>query len=112
MGKRIIKYFNKFYFALIDFIFRRKSLNTILWILVIFTISEMTAYGIGDELADLITELKEKYPEGIRYWGLRIIETIYVDGNVFLIITSIVLIIVFAYLKTTRNCTFCFRREL
>jgi hypothetical protein len=99
MNNRILKYLDKLYYSFIDYIFRKKSLNFTIYVLITFAIAELTAIGSGEGLSNFINELKTHYESGIIYWILRLIETFFVEGSKFVLGVTIVLIIIISFVR-------------
>jgi len=101
MKKRLLKYLDKIYFSVIDYLFRKKSLNFILYVLIVFILTELTAISTSKSLIDFFNELKTEIHSKIFYWIIRILETIYVSGSYLSLVISIGLFILVFYLRRT-----------
>ncbi len=95
------KYFDKLYFSFIDYLFRKKSLNFIIYVLIAFAIRELTAISAGEAIARFLSEVKQEYSESFIYWGLRLAEVLLVDGSHLVLGVTLFLILVVGYLRRT-----------
>lgn len=86
--------------AIINYLFSSKSLNSILFILVSFLISEIAAYGNGQAVLDLVETIKGENPKGSWiHYGAILVDIIWGKGSLFVIFITALIILFFAYLK-------------
>jgi len=95
------KYFNKLYNSFVDWVFRKKSLNYILLIIVVFTLKELTAINAGESITQFVENVQTKNPQGWIYWLAEIGELVFGQGSFTVLIISLILIFAIALLKRT-----------
>lgn len=95
------KYWDKLYFSFIDYIFRRTTLNFILYTLITVSLLEAGTLAATQELATFLNELKVKFPSGVLYYVIRIIEVFFVKGSLLVLVISICFALLVWYLKRT-----------
>lgn len=85
-------YIKIFWTRLLDWVFRRKNLTGILRVIVVFILSELTAIGRGEEIAEFCQKLKEENQgDMIIYIGALIIDFFYGEGSYIVLITAIII---------------------
>jgi hypothetical protein len=84
---------------ILDYLFRNKSLNTILYTLVVFLISELATFGnIG--IYEFVNAIKSAHVSGTwQYYVAVLIDIIWGKGSLLAIVVTIGLIVFFGYLK-------------
>lgn len=96
----MLKYFCK---TLIDYLFRRKSLITCLYVVIVFLLSQLAAIGQSSEILKYCNYLQGKYPDDLIFHVAQFVKIIYADGNLIAIISSAILILVLMYLIKPRK---------
>lgn len=85
---------------ILNYLFRNKSLNSILFFLVTFLVSEIAFYGNGEAVLELVETIKENNPKGSwQYYGAILIDIIWGKGSLFALIFTTAIILFFGYLK-------------
>jgi len=83
----------------VDYLLRRKNINTILYILSVFAIKELAAISAGKDIVNLCNEILEKQSNTTATYLAHFLKIIFSDGSITVLITTILLIILFATLK-------------
>ncbi len=99
MLKRLGDFFEKLIFKIIDYFLRKKTLNFILYSLILITLGEATAWASNKELTELIAELKIEFPNGFWYYLLRFCEVFLIQGGKLVLTLSIIFTIMIWFLK-------------
>ena len=87
---------------LIDYVFRRKSLFSCLYLTIGFLLSQLALLGQSSEILKYCNRVQENNPDNYKYDIAQVVKMLYVDGNVIAIIISgiIILILIYAIIKT------------
>lgn len=101
MKREYSKYFDKLFSSFIDWVFRKKSLNYILLVVVLFTLRELTAIGAGESITQFVEKVQKKNPEGWLYWLAEIGELVFGQGSYIVLIISLILILAIVLIKRT-----------
>lgn len=88
---------------ILNVIFRRKTLNSILFILVAATIRELAALGASEEVIEFCNKIQEQNPDNFLYYISIVIEFIFGKGSYITLGILLILIFLFAFLKTKEN---------
>ncbi|RZN79646.1 MAG: hypothetical protein EVB11_12390 [Winogradskyella sp.] len=88
------KYIDKIFNSLVDWIFRKKSLNYILGVVIFFTLRELTAIGRGEDIIEFFNTVQEKNEDGWIFWSCAIGKMIFGGGSYFVV--GVVLLLIFA----------------
>lgn len=102
MKNIIIKFLSK----LINYIFRKKNINTILYVLVFVVIRELAAIGVSEEINEFFQKEKSENSENYKFYIYLILEYLLAKGSYFALSIQIGLILFFGYLKRTEKTNF------
>lgn len=95
------KYFEKIFNSLVDWIFRKKSLNYILTLIVAFTLRELTAIGAGEEIIEFLNTIQQNNEDSWIYWFCAIGKIVFGGGSYFVVRTALFLVLAIFILKRT-----------
>jgi len=70
-------FWNKF----TDYIFRRKTLTSILFLVVVFILKELAAISNGQEIAEFCQKLKSDNPDNLIYYAAIFIDLLFGRGS-------------------------------
>ena len=101
MNRDYSKYFDKLYNSFIDWVFRKKSLNYILLVIVLFILRELTALGAGEAITQFVDDVQAKNPDRWIYWLAEIGELVFGQGSYTVLVISFILILAIVLLKRT-----------
>lgn len=87
----------------VDYIFRKKSLKSCLYILIAFALTELTAIGIGEPVVEFCDKLKDKHPDDVWYLVATVVDWLYGSGSWWVLSITFVLILIVAYLIYHEN---------
>lgn len=93
--KKIHLYLNK----ILDYILRRKTLVSIIFLLSVFLIKELGAYSAGDSITNYCNQMLEKHQVGVFFYFFSTIKAIFNSGSIEVIIITVFLIIIVSLLK-------------
>ena len=88
---------------ILSIIFRRKTINSILFILVAATIRELAAIGASEEIIEFCNKIQEQNPDNFLYYVALIIEFVFGKGSLITLFVLIGLIMLFSILKIYEN---------
>ncbi|MGH1438344.1 MAG: hypothetical protein ACRBG0_28195 [Lewinella sp.] len=84
---------------ILNILFRRKTLNSILFILVAAVIRELAALGASEEIIELCNKIQEQNPDNYLYYAAVIVEFVFGKGSFITLGVIIGLIILFVSLR-------------
>ena len=92
--------FEIFWNKLTDYIFRRKTLTSILFLVVVFILKELAAINNGQEIAEFCQKLKSDNPDNLIYYAAILIDLLFVRGSyialgIALVIALLLMILIF-----------------
>ncbi len=87
----------------IDYIFRKKSLLSCLYITIIFFLSQLASLGTSSEITKYCNRIQERNPDNWKYDLAEIIKILYTDGNSIAIFISGLLILILIGLIINKN---------
>jgi hypothetical protein len=86
---------------IIGFIFRKKTLTGILYLLIIFVLGELAALGSTEEIIEFCDKIKSENPNGWKYYGALLIDIFFGKGSMFSLCISLGLILLISFLRYT-----------
>ena len=96
MAKTFREHFDNFLTSAINRIFRKKTLTSILYTLVIAFISQVVAFGNAEAIIEFCDGIKAKYePDSFQYIGATLIDVIWGKGSLVALIILGVAILIF-----------------
>ncbi|WP_148638345.1 hypothetical protein [Olleya sp. ITB9] len=96
---RLKKYFLLFINFIRDYLFRKKTLNYLLWLLIVAILAQLHAINNYDAIQAIFTELQKDYDSIWLKYLILVIEFFVGDASVFVLSTLIVLFLIICYLK-------------
>ena len=93
------KYFEKIFNSLVDWIFRKKSLNYILGVVIAFTLRELTAIGAGEDIIEFLNTVQEITQDDWVFWLCAIGKVVFGGGSYFVVGVALSLILAIFILK-------------
>lgn len=85
---------------ILEYILRRKTINSALYILVIAIIRELTALGASEEIVNICNKIQENNEEGFLYYLLLFAELIFAKGSILVLCVLLLVLFIFVFLKT------------
>ncbi|MFD1064260.1 hypothetical protein ACFQ1Q_13470 [Winogradskyella litorisediminis] len=89
---------------IIDYIFRRKSLLSILYVCVVFFLRELTAISLSENIVILCNNIQENNVENWKYYSAQIVKILFTEGSLVALITTgslILLLLILIYRGNT-----------
>ncbi|MDT0538599.1 hypothetical protein [Croceitalea sp. P059] len=96
----MIKHFIK---RLIDFLFRKKSLLSCLYIVIVFFLSQLSLIGQSGEITNYCNRIQQNNPDNWKYDLAEIVKILYADGNILALVISGLLILILIGLIVKKN---------
>ncbi|MFD2824460.1 tol-pal system YbgF family protein [Lacinutrix iliipiscaria] len=84
---------------ILDYILRRKTLISVLFILSSLLVRELTAYSAGDSISSYSDEMISSHQDGFWYYFFSTVKAIFNSGSIEVIIITTFLIIIISLLK-------------
>lgn len=98
-------YIAAFWSKFMDYIFRRKTLNSILFLVVVFTLKELAAISNGQEIAEFCQKLKSDNPDNLFYYVAIIIDLLFGKGSYIALGISLIIALLLMFLILKKNTT-------
>lgn len=95
--------FKKLFSRFVDYLFRKKSLYSCLYLTIVFFLSQLTLIGQSAEIKKYCDKIQDDYPDSWLYHIVEIVKLFYVDGSTLALIISGVLIIILIVLIYRKN---------
>lgn len=96
---KLKKYFLLLVHFIRDYLFRKKTLNYLLWLLIVAILAQLHAINNYDAIQAILNELKKDYDGVWLKYLILVIEFFVKDASVFVLSTLIVLFLIVCYLK-------------
>jgi len=96
----MIKHFFK---RLINYLFRKKSLLSSLYLTIGFFLSQLASFGQSSEITNYCNRIQKNNPDNWKYDLAEIIKILYADGNTIALIVSGLLILILIGLVIKKN---------
>jgi len=90
--------FKHFLKRFIDYLFRKKSLLSCLFLTLGFFLSQLASIGQSEEIIKYCNRIQERNPDNLKYDLAQIFKILYADGNTVALIISGIMVIVFVTL--------------
>jgi len=83
-----------------EYFFRRKTLNFLIWIVLVAILGELKAIGNSETLGLLLDELYKDYPYFIVKLSTLAMKFLFIDGNYLVIGVMLIILMILFYLKS------------
>ncbi|MEN8250700.1 MAG: hypothetical protein ABFS32_17335 [Bacteroidota bacterium] len=101
MNRYFTRYLDKFCYSFIDWLFRKKTLNYILYISVLFAFKELSAISAGEGISEFISTIQERYPDGCVFWAAGLSKVVLGQGSLLVLGITFLVMLLIVNLKRT-----------